>query len=312
MQAPVLEGSELVVDSASAGSLAGVSIKLLPGKVTCVLGDAGAGGRGLVEALGGLAPLASGGLVVRGREHAGWSPGAAARAGIGVALGAEGLLPGVPVWRSYVLGREPCLGVFPLRLLRRRKARATVVEAMRRLGVTNLDPDLAPERLPEEIRRLLLVARAFERGERAVLLYEPTQRLPVEAAARVLDRVLAARERGAAVLLATGNVQHAWAVGDRFQLLYVGRALGTFDKQATSREELYRIMLGNQDLEELTTELAALGWERADAPPAAPALGAEAPAEAGPAAEPPPPVAHGAGAPAASPPPVAGKTEVSA
>jgi simple sugar transport system ATP-binding protein len=93
----------------------------------------------------------------------------------------------------------------------------------------------------------------------AGLLDEPTLGMPVESAALVLARATEARAAGAAVLVATTNVQHAWAVADRFVLLYRGQILAVLGRAQTRREELYRAMFGAQDYQDLALQLQHAG-----------------------------------------------------
>jgi simple sugar transport system ATP-binding protein len=58
-----------------------------------------------------------------------------------------------------------------------------------------------------------------------------------------------------AVIFITHNPHHAYAVGDRFTILKRGRTLGTFTKEELPREEMVRMMSGQDELEALTHEL---------------------------------------------------------
>lgn len=263
---PVLELRSVAATAADGSVVSGVDQRLLAGEIVSVLGDPTAGGRALLAFLAGQSRLLAGSIAVPAARPGRWTSAAAIRAGIGVATGGS-LLPGLPIWRSFVLSREPAAGIPPLRFVRRGKAREITSEHLARLGVTTIDPGSLPEQLSPAERQLVAVARAFWVGTRAVLLDEPTRGLNVDGTANLLHRMLEAREAGAAVLFATSNVQHAWAVADRFMVLYEGRPLGSFVKSQTSREELYRLMLGNQDFEELAHELVGRGWEREEPPP---------------------------------------------
>lgn len=265
MASPMLELRGLAAATADGAAVAGVDLRLMPGEIACMLGDPAAGGRALFEFLAGRCRPRAGSIAVPSARPGRWSAAAAARAGIGVAAGTV-LLPGLPIWRSFVAGNEPAIGLPPLRLLRRQRAMEITGEELRRLGAGSIAPDTPAGELTPVQRQLVSVARAFWIGSRAVLLNEPTRGLGVDEAANVLHRMLEAREAGIAVLFATADVQHAWAVADRFTVLYAGRPLGSFAKSLTSREELYRLMLGNQDFEELAHELVGRGWQRIEQP----------------------------------------------
>lgn len=305
MAAPMLELRGLAAATADGAAVAGVDLRLMPGEIACMLGDPPAGGRALFEFLAGRCRPRAGSIAVPSARPGRWSAAAAARAGIGVADGIA-LLPGLPIWRSFVAGNEPAIGLPPLRLLRRQRAREITREELKRLGVGSIAPDTPAGELTPVQRQLVGVARAFWIGSRAVLLNEPTRGLGVDEAANVLHRMLEAREAGIAVLFATGDVQHAWAVADRFTVLYAGRPLGSFAKSLTSREELYRLMLGNQDFEELAHELVGRGWQRIQQPAPPPRPSPAPPSPPSPSPPPqrqgPPPQPRPQGQPAAAQP----------
>lgn len=263
---PVLELRGASGVAADGSVFSGIDQRLVAGEIACMLGDPAAGGQALMAFLAGQTRLLAGSIAVPSARPGRWTAAAAVLAGIGVAAG-DALLPRLPIWRSFVLAREPSFGLPLLRLLRRSRAREMTREALARIGAASIGPDSVPEELGPTERRLVGVARAFSIGSRAVLLDEPTRGLGIDEAANVLHRMLEARESGVALLFATSDVQHAWAVADRFTVLYGGRPLGSFPKAQTSREELYRLMLGNQDFEELAHELVGKGWQRLEPPP---------------------------------------------
>ena len=291
-QPPVLELRGAAGVAGDGSVFVGIDQRLAAGEIACVLGDPAAGARALMAFLAGRTRLTAGSIAVPAARPGRWTAAAAVRAGIGVAAG-DALLPRLPIWRSFVLTREPALGLPLLRLLRRGQARGVTREALDRIGAGSIDPDRLPEELAPAERRLVGLARAFWIGSRAVLLDEPTRGLGVDETTNVLHRMLEAREAGVAVLFATSDVQHAWAVADRFMVLYGGRPLGSFARAQTSREELYRLMLGNQDFEELAHELVGKGWKQLEPPPpprprSAPPPPQEPEPEPAPAAEAPP------------------------
>jgi ABC-type sugar transport system ATPase subunit len=253
-----IETERLVAAGPGHAELDGLSLVLPRGKVTCVLTDSRASGSLLVAVLAGLASLTSGTLTIDGRKMRQWSPGLARRTGIGAAGPGLALLPGLPAWRSLILGREQAPSRF-WPILGDRRAQERLAPCLTGLGLAADVLARTPEELAPSLQRMLLVARAFADGKLAVLLDEPTTGLGVEAAAQVLRRIAEARDAGSAVLLVTPNVQHVWAVGDQFILVYAGRTLGVFARGQTSREELHRAMLGNQDFQELAAELSRLG-----------------------------------------------------
>ncbi|MET8682316.1 ABC transporter ATP-binding protein [Streptomyces sp. NPDC004647] len=79
-----------------------------------------------------------------------------------------------------------------------------------------------PTSLSSGQNQLLLLASAFIRPHDLLLLDEPEQRLDSRARAELADRLVAHKERGAAVLMATHNLQLAERVADRVLVLESG------------------------------------------------------------------------------------------
>lgn len=264
----VLAVAGLVADGPPGGRLDGIGLALAEGTITALLADSPAAAGLVVAVLGGLIAPRAGRIELRGRPVGAWAPRQALRAGIGTAWRPLGLQPRLPAWRSLVLGgvldRRP--GLAPLRPS---VALAQLALETARLGLGEDELRQPPETLPAERQGLLAVARAFGAGGSAVLLDEPTLDLPVDSAALVLARAAEARTAGAAVLLATTNVQHAWAVADRFALLYRGRILAVLGRAQTRCEELYRAMFGAQDYQDLALQLQRAGAGGAAAAPPA-------------------------------------------
>ncbi|MFP5371337.1 MAG: hypothetical protein ACLGI3_11400, partial [Actinomycetes bacterium] len=127
--------------------------------------------------------------------------------------------PLLPVWRNFVLGSEPTLGVRPLRRLDVARARETTTRAMERVGVTGLDPDQPASALRAGERHSLAVARAVHFGARVLVFDEPSAPMTVAQHTLVLQSMVTARRTGLAVLFVTNNPRYAHLVGDRFVLL---------------------------------------------------------------------------------------------
>ncbi len=91
-----------------------------------------------------------------------------------------------------------------------------------------------------------VIARELEETPSAVVAVNPTRGLDVGAAAAVLERLIAARERGAAVLLIHSDLDELLAVSDRVLVLQNGR-LSDSGWPACDRTTIGRLMLADED-----------------------------------------------------------------
>ncbi|NKY84720.1 ATP-binding cassette domain-containing protein [Nocardia veterana] len=236
-------------------ALQGINLRVEAGRVTCVLGDNGAGKSTLIKILAGVHQHDAGELRVDGEPTRFASPRAALDRGIATVYQDLAVVPLMSVWRNFVLGSEPTVGVGPFRLLDRGTAREITRKALSDMGIEIQDLERPVGTLSGGQRQCVAIARAVHYGARVLILDEPTAALGVKQSGVVLRYVAQARDRGLGVVLITHNPHHAYPVGDRFLLLRRGRELGSYDKSEIDVAELTRQMAGGAELEALQHEL---------------------------------------------------------
>ncbi|MEO1020507.1 MAG: ATP-binding cassette domain-containing protein, partial [Pseudomonadota bacterium] len=165
------------------------------------------------------------------------------------------MVPLMSITRNFFMGREPSKGVGILHRLDFGRADNIAKEEMAKIGIDVRDPSQAVGTLSGGERQCVAIARAVYFGAKVLILDEPTSALGVKQASVVLRYVAQARSRNLGVIFITHNVHHAWAVGDKFTVLNRGQTLGTYQKDAITREELLNMMAGGRELEELSAEL---------------------------------------------------------
>ena len=92
----------------------------------------------------------------------------------------------------------------------------------------------------------LVVGRALIDEPDLVLAYNPTRGIDIGAAALVQSRLMEARNRGAAVLLISFELDEILALADHVIVMYRGAVLGSFDRAQFDRAEIGRLMAGSQ------------------------------------------------------------------
>jgi len=224
-----------------------VSLSVRPGEVVCLLGDNGAGKSTLIQILSGVVRPDKGTVRVAGISVGLDSPTDALDRGIATVFQDLAMVPMMPVYRNFFLGREPTIGWGPFRRFDSRHAIATAENALRELGVDPAAVRRPIGALSGGQRQSVAVARAVHFGARILILDEPTSALGVKQAEIVLDYVQRAKGRGIGVILVTHNVQHAYLIGDTFVVLFLGRQLGTFKKRDLTETQLLGLMAGKID-----------------------------------------------------------------
>jgi len=239
-------------------ALSGVSTKVYPRSVTCILGDNGAGKSTLIKILSGVYQHDAGELIIDGAPRRLNNPRDALDLGIATVYQDLALAPLMSVWRNFFMGGEPCRGWGPWRRFDVELARRTARSELMAMAIDIRDPDQPIGQLSGGERQSIAIARAVHFGARVLILDEPTSALGVKQAGVVLRYIAQARDRGLAVIFITHNPHHAYPVGDRFVILNRGRSLGDFAKAEISRDELTRLMAGGAELEQLSHELELL------------------------------------------------------
>jgi simple sugar transport system ATP-binding protein len=205
-----------------------ISFAVGPGEI---VGFAGLGGNGLgvLEAvLGGFIHPASGRILHRGKDisrlnirrlrNQGLAFVPADRLNVGSALAAR-------VDENMIIDRR---GEFFRRgIMNRKRVRDFSRELIRRYHIAGKDSDPAGILSGGNIQKLIL-AREIEQFRDYIVFSEPTWGLDVSAAAFVYGKIAALRERGAAVILISTNLDEILALADRLIVLYRGRAAGEF------------------------------------------------------------------------------------
>ncbi|QIO47104.1 sugar ABC transporter ATP-binding protein [Rhizobium leguminosarum bv. trifolii] len=241
---PYLEAVKVTKFYQDVSALDEVCLSVRPGEVVCLLGDNGAGKSTLLHILSGVERADSGTVRISGADVRLGSPGEARERGIATVFQDLAVVPIMPVYRNFFLGREPTVGWGPFQMFDKRKAIAITEGALRDLGVSSAAVRLPIGTLSSGQRQGVAVARALYFGARILILDEPTSALGVKQVERVLGYVRRAKEAGIGVILVTHNVQHAYSIGDTFVVLFRGRSVGTFDKANLNEMQLTKMMAG--------------------------------------------------------------------
>jgi simple sugar transport system ATP-binding protein len=255
---PLLEVRDVAKYFGSVNALQGISLKVYPGEVTCVLGDNGAGKSTLIKILSGVFQPDEGEFLIDGQPVSLAGPREARAKGIATVFQDLATVPLMSLWRNFFLGQEPTVGWGPLRRLNTGRARDIVRDELMKMGIDVRDPNQNVGTLSGGERQALAIARAVYFGARVLILDEPTSALGVRQSGIVLKYVVQARELGKGVIFITHNPHHAYPVGDRFYLLKRGRLMASVLKSDTTIEGLSDMMAGGAELEELSKELMGL------------------------------------------------------
>jgi simple sugar transport system ATP-binding protein len=255
--APLLAARNIRKSFGAIEALSGVSLTVRAGQVTCLLGDNGAGKSTLIKILSGVFTPDSGDIMLAGERVAFRSARDALDAGIATVYQDLAVVPVMPIYRNFFLGREPETGRGPFRRLDKRAAIRIAGEEIARIGINVRDIHRPIMTLSGGERQSVAIARAIHFGARVLILDEPTSALGVKEAEIVLRYIRRAREKGIGIVFITHNVHHAWLIGDTFEILKRGSVSVTFAKAELTKNDLLTQMAGGDDLSRLEIGLEA-------------------------------------------------------
>ncbi|SIS01666.1 sugar ABC transporter ATP-binding protein [Microbacterium sp. RURRCA19A] len=239
-----------------------VSLDLLPGSITALLGTNGAGKSTLIGAISGANAGYTGEISVGGSAQRLGSPARARRAGIETVHQriADGIVPGLSVADNLALTDFATGGH---RLVRRAEAERVARAALDRLGLSWSDEVLRADaaRLGTSDAQLLVLARALRSTPRLLILDEPTSALTAAEADRLFAVLRVLRDEGLSILFVSHRFGEIERLADRIVVLRDGRleleAARPFDWQVA-----LEAMLGvPTELQQHITEPLAAGAE---------------------------------------------------
>ncbi|MCQ0003764.1 ATP-binding cassette domain-containing protein [Actinomadura madurae] len=226
--------------------LRGVSLGLEAGRVHVLAGENGAGKSTLIKILTGIERADRGEIVLDGVPVALTGPRDARERGLAVVHQELSLVPELTVADNLLLGREPRRRAGRLD---RRRARATALEALGRIGV-DLDPDATVARLSTGRRQLVEIARALGERPRLLVLDEPTAALSQNEAGMLLSTVEDLRAEGLALLYISHRMEEISRVADHVTVLRDGVVADSMTRAEMTEDRVVTSMVGRpvQDL----------------------------------------------------------------
>lgn len=235
-----------VRELSSPDRLRDVSLRLRPGEIVGLGGLVGCGRSELLDAIFGLDPRASGAIRINGERLDHRGPRAAIRAGVGYLpedRRLQGLFfqigGGVNVLMPYIHHLSAAFGV-----RRRGVERELIDRKLREFQVKLTSRDALPGELSGGNQQKLLLARWIGDETKVLLLDEPTRGVDVVTKWEVHQRILAAAERGAAVLLASSEMPELLALADRVLVMREGSIAGELAGGEMTQANILRLATG--------------------------------------------------------------------
>ena len=211
-------------------ALTDVDFDLRAGEVMCLAGENGAGKSTLIKILTGAITRDSGEYLIDGHDVGSPSPSQAREHGIGVVYQELSLLPDLTVGENLMMSRLPNVRGVTRPAELRRQAR----EMLERVELGELDTSKLVGELPLAQQQLVEIAKVLGEKPRVIIFDEPTTALSEAETRRLLDKILALRDEGQAIMYVSHHLEEMFAIGDRVTILRDGcfvtaKPMGEFD-----------------------------------------------------------------------------------
>ncbi len=244
----------LVLDAVStarrgqAVPLAGASLTLHAGEIVGLAGVSGNGQGALAGLIAGTETLSGGRMTIDGRAVGDWSPRQALADGIGRIpedRHAVGSIADMSVTENVIAERYRTTRFSSRGFMRWGKARAFAETLIADYDVKCPSPDARIRLLSGGNMQKLILGRALDPDPAVVLANQPTRGLDVGAVAYVHGRLVAARDRGAAVLLISEDLEEIMALADRIVVISGGRLSASSARGERTLRQLGELMAGH-------------------------------------------------------------------
>lgn len=224
-----------------------VSFNVRAGEIVGVAGIEGNGQTELVEAIAGLTQARKGAIEFFGKNIT--ATNARHRKELGVAHIPEdrhrrGLLLDFDLAENSMLGVHYRPPVASGGFLNSSAIEKRAKEIIQNFDVRPPNVNLAARSLSGGNQQKLIIGREFELNPKLLLVSQPTRGVDIGAIEFIHRKLIALRDAGSAVLLASAELEEVTALADRLLVVREGKIVGEVNPKETSTEEIGLMMTG--------------------------------------------------------------------
>ncbi len=247
---PVIRLSGVSAKAATGGpGLVDVDLEIRAHEIVGIAGVAGNGQASIASLLSGLLEPSAGTIELHGNRLAKTTPNDMVRLGVGRIpedRHKSGIVGEMPIWENLmsedVASPElSSMGVFISKSRAVQRAEGLISQ----FDIRCQGPEAETRLLSGGNIQKLILARVLSPEPGIILANQPVRGLDEGAIAYVQEQLLAARQRGAAILLISEDLDELLALSDRIAVIFHGRLSESFDPQERSVAEIGLLMAGH-------------------------------------------------------------------
>lgn len=225
-----------------------LSLEVRAGEVLGIAGVQGNGQTELVEAITGLRPVRAGHVRIGDRDVTNASPRVISETGtahVPEDRQEDGLVLSYSIADNLVLNNY-YVSPFARGIVRDDRAVLDHAgELVERYDVRTPSPLTPVSSLSGGNKQKVIIARELSREVRLLIAAQPTRGVDVGSIEFIHQQIIAERDRGAAVLLVSAELDEIMALSDRIAVMYHGKIVAVVPAAEARREELGLLMAGS-------------------------------------------------------------------
>jgi simple sugar transport system ATP-binding protein len=224
-----------------------VDLDIRAGEILGVAGVDGNGQTELSEAVAGLQAIAAGAVAIDGEDVTRASP--RRRRYRGLAFIPEdrldrGLCATMTIAENVAADNYQARKLVSHGLIRMAARDAFAAEKIRQFDIRGAAPPKPVGQLSGGNMQKVVIAREMEKAPSVLVVAQPTRGLDIGAAEFVQSQILAAADRGCAILLISSELSEIFALSDRIAVMYRGAVLRVLDRADATEHAVGLLMNG--------------------------------------------------------------------
>lgn len=235
-------------------SLSEISLELRPGEIVGVAGVEGNGQCELLDCIFQPKKMAAQGklkgeYIFSGEDARGLGAADVRKRRLGFIAQdrhREALLMNSTVERNFLLGHEKSPRYQSAFLIRLKALRERIGSWVQQFDIRPGNPSLMIRGLSGGNQQKVVVARELDANPKVILAAQPTRGVDIGAIEKIHTALMSARNRGAAILLVSSELDEIQALSDRICILYEGRIVSQGARGQLTEKEIGSFMGGVQ------------------------------------------------------------------
>ena len=221
-----------------------VSMDVYENEILAICGENGAGKSTLMKIISGAYSHReySGEIYINGKLQKFEKPGDSAAAGIAMIYQELSMHLDSSVAENVFLGEW----LHGHGIVRDRQMWKETTEALKAVGLENMNPRMILRNLSTSQQQLVAIARALRKSPKILLLDEPTSPLTINESKILFDILKGLKEKGVSIVLITHKMDEIFENADRIYVIRDGQCVSEHITEETNQDQIVEEMVGRK------------------------------------------------------------------